>query len=72
MFKNLKLILYISIKILIFTNLSLGSTNNDCRSSSFYIQNISVDLTKSSIMKARAEAELKAKLIGYKRPGMMG
>ena len=65
--KNLKLIFFILIKILIFTNVSLGLTNDDCRSSSFYIQNISVDLTKSSIMKARAEAELKAKLIGYKR-----
>ena len=64
--KNLKLIIFILIKILIFTNVSLALTNDDCRSSSFYIQNISVDLTKSSIMKARAEPELKAKLIGYK------
>ena len=66
-FKNLKLIFFILIKIFILSNVSLGSSNNDCRSSSFYIQNISVDLTKSSIMKARAEAELKAKFIGYKR-----
>ena len=67
MFKNLKLIFFILIKLLIFTNLSFGSSNDDCISSPFYIQNISVDLTKSSIMKARTEAELKAKLIGYKR-----
>ena len=67
MFKNLKLIFFILIKLLIFTNLSFGSSNDDCKNSSFYIQNISVDLTKSSIMKARTEAELKAKLIGYKR-----
>ena len=67
MFKNLKLIFFILIKLLIFTNLSFGSSNYDCKNSSFYIQNISVDLTKSSIMKARTEAELKAKLIGYKR-----
>ena len=67
MFKNLKLIFFILIKLLIFTNLSFGLSNDDCKSSSFYIQNISVDLTKSSIMKARTEAELKAKLNGYKR-----
>ena len=63
MFKNLKLIFFILIKLLIFTNLSFGSSSDDCKSSSFYIQNINVDLTKSSIMKARTEAELKAKLI---------
>ena len=58
MFKNLKLIFFILIKLLFFTNLSFGSSNDDCKSSSFYIQNISVDLTKLSIMKESTEAEL--------------
>ena len=65
--KKLNLFFLIFIKVFFFTSLSFGSSNDDCRSSSFYIKNISVDLTKSSIMKARSEAELKAKLVGFKR-----
>ena len=65
--KKLNLFFLIFIKIFFFTSLSFGSSNDDCRSSSFYIKNISVDLTNSSIMKARSEAELKAKLVGFKR-----
>ena len=65
--KKLNLFFLIFIKFFFFTTLSFGSSNDDCRSSSFYIKNISVDLTKSSIMKARSEAELKAKLVGFKR-----
>ena len=65
--KKLNLFFLIFIKIFFFTSLSFGSSNDDCRSSSFYIKNISVDLTNSSIMKARSEAELKAKLVGFNR-----
>ena len=65
--KKLNLFFLIFIKIFYFTSLSFGSSNDDCRSSSFYIKNINVDLTNSSIMKARSEAELKAKLVGFKR-----
>lgn len=65
--KKLNLFFLIFIKFFFFTTLSFGSNNDDCRSSSFYIKNISVDLTKSSIMKARSEAETKAKLVGFKR-----
>ena len=65
--KKLNLFFLIFIKIFFFTSLSFGSSNDDCRSSSFYIKNINVDLTNSSIMKARSEAELKAKLVGFKR-----
>ena len=65
--KKLNLFFLIFIKIFFFTSLSFGSSNDDCRSSSFYIKNINVDLTTSSIMKARSEAELKAKLVGFKR-----
>lgn len=65
--KKLNLFFLIFIKVFFFTSLSFGSSNDDCRSSSFYIKNINVDLTNSSIMKARSEAELKAKLVGFKR-----
>ena len=65
--KKLNLFFLIFIKIFFFISLSFGSSNDDCRSSSFYIKNINVDLTNSSIMKARSEAELKAKLVGFKR-----
>ena len=65
--KKLNLFFLIFIKLFYFTSLSFGSSNDDCRSSSFYIKNINVDLTNSSIMKARSEAELKAKLVGFKR-----
>ena len=45
----------------------LASVDQDCLNSSFYIKNISVDLTKESINEARSEAEQKSKLIGFKR-----
>ena len=45
----------------------LASVDQDCLNSSFYIKNISVDLTKESINEARYQAEQKSKLIGFKR-----
>tara|TARA_A100001015_G_scaffold173323_1_gene192679 strand:- start:3021 stop:4292 length:1272 start_codon:yes stop_codon:yes gene_type:complete len=45
----------------------LASVDQDCLNSSFYIKNISVDITKESINEARSQAEQKAKLIGFKR-----
>ena len=45
----------------------LASVDQDCLNSSFYIKNISVDLTKESINEARYQAEHKSKLIGFKR-----
>ena len=50
----------------IYSNL-LASVDQDCLNSSFYIKNISVDLTKESINEARYQAEQKSKLIGFKR-----
>ena len=45
----------------------MAFTDQDCLNSSFYIKNISVDLTNDSINEARSQAEYKAKLNGFKR-----
>ena len=63
----LKIILTIISKIFFFISISFASINEDCQNSPFYIENISVDLTKESINEARSEAENKAKFLGVKR-----
>ncbi len=65
--KNLKIVLIVISKIFLFISVSSASINDDCQNSSFYVENINVDLTKESINKARSEAEYKAKLLGMKR-----
>ena len=65
--KQLFINFFIIIKIYSFSFSSLASIEQDCSNSSFYVKNISVDLTKESINEARSEAEYKAKLIGFKR-----
>ena len=65
-FKYFKIILAIISKIF-FISTSFASINGDCQNSSFYIENISVDLTKESINEARFQAENKAKLLGIRR-----
>ena len=62
-----KIILTITFKIFFFISISFASINGDCQNSSFYIKNISVDLTKESINEARFQAENKAKLLGIRR-----
>jgi len=66
-FQFLKIILAIISKIFFFISISFASINEDCQNSPFYIENISVDLTKESINEARSEAENKAKFIGLRR-----
>ena len=65
--KHSKIVLIVISKIFIFISVTSASINNDCQNSSFYVENISVDLTKESINEARSEAEYKAKLLGMKR-----
>ena len=55
------------LKICLISSKLLASVDQDCLNSSFYIKNISVDLTKESINEARYQAEQKSKLIGFKR-----
>ena len=55
------------LKIFLISSKLLASVDQDCLNSSFYIKNISVDLTKESINEARYQAEQKSKLIGFKR-----
>ena len=55
------------LKIFLISSNLLASIDQDCLNSSFYIRNISVDLTKESINEARYQAEQKSKLIGFKR-----
>ncbi len=62
-----KLTLLIIFKISLISSTLLASVDQDCLNSSFYIKNISVDLTKESINEARSQAEQKAKLMGFKR-----
>ncbi len=62
-----KLTLLTIFKICLISSTLLASEAQDCLNSSFYIKNISVDLTKESINEARFQAEQKAKLIGFKR-----
>ncbi len=66
-FDRFKMIILICLKICFLSSKLLASTDQDCLNSSFYIKNISVDLTKESINEARSQAEYKAKLIGFKR-----
>ena len=66
-FKYFKIILAVILKIFFFISISFASINEDCQNSSFYIKNISVDLTKESINEARFQAENKAKLLGVRR-----
>ena len=66
-FKYFKIILAIIAKIIFFISISFASINEDCQNSPFYIENISVDLTKETINKARSEAENNAKLLGIRR-----
>ncbi len=62
-----KLTLLTILKICFISSALLASVDKDCLNSSFYIKNVSVDLTKESINEARSQAEQKAKLIGFKR-----
>ena len=52
-FKYFNIILVIILKIFFFISISFVSINGDCQNSSFYIENISVNLTKESINEAR-------------------
>ena len=65
--KFAKIIFLTILKICFFSSTLLASVDQDCLNSSFYIKNISVDLTKESINEARYQAEQKSKLIGFKR-----
>ena len=65
-FTHLKIIFLIILKINFFSSITLAFIDQDCLNS-FYIKNISVDLTNDSINEARSQAEYKAKLNGFKR-----
>ena len=62
-----KITLLTFLKIFLISSKLFASVDQDCLNSSFYIKNISVDLTKESINEARYQAEQKSKLIGFKR-----
>ena len=62
-----KIIFLTILKIFLISSKLFASVDQDCLNSSFYIKNISVDLTKESINEARYQAEQKSKLIGFKR-----
>ena len=66
-FEFVKVTLLTILKIILASSSLLASVDQDCLNSSFYIKNISVDLTKESINEARFQAEQKSKLIGFKR-----
>ena len=66
-FELAKITLLTILKIILASSTLLASVDQDCLNSSFYIKNISVDLTKESINEARSQAEQKSKLIGFKR-----
>ena len=66
-FELAKITLLIILKMILLSSTLLASVDQDCLNSSFYIKNISVDLTKESINEARSEAENKAKFLGVKR-----
>ena len=66
-FELAKITFLIILKIFLASSTLLASVDQDCSNSSFYIKNISVDLTKESINEARSQAEQKSKLIGFKR-----
>ena len=66
-FARFYIIFFMIFEICFLSSTLSASTEQDCLNSSFYIKNISVDLTKESINEARSEAEKKAKLIGFKR-----
>ena len=67
LFKCLKIISLSVLNIIFIFSLSFASNNDDCRNSSYYIQNIKVDFTKESLIEARELAEQKARLIGLNR-----
>ena len=62
-----KITFFTILKICLIYSTLLASTDQDCLNSSFYIKNITVDLTKESINEARSQAENKAKLLGLGR-----
>ena len=66
-FELAKITLLTILKIILASSSLSASVDQDCLNSSFYIKNISVDLTKESINEARSQAEQKSKLIGFKR-----
>ena len=66
-FELAKITFFTILKIFLSSSILLASVDQDCLNSSFYIKNISVDLTKESINEARSQAEQKSKLIGFKR-----
>ncbi len=66
-FEFAKITLLTILKIILASSSLSASVDQDCLNSSFYIKNISVDLTKESINEARFQAEQKSKLIGFKR-----
>ena len=66
-FEFVKITLLTIFKIILASSSLSASVDQDCLNSSFYIKNISVDLTKESINEARSQAEQKSKLIGFKR-----
>ncbi len=65
--KILRIIILTILNLYFFISFSFATIEQDCSSSSFYVKNINVDLTKESINEARSQGEKKAKLIGLKR-----
>lgn len=61
--KYFKIIIIFIFEIIIIDTNAIASIIDDCRNSSFFIQNIKVDITKKNLLEARSVAEKKAKNI---------
>ena len=65
--KYFKIIIIFIFEIIIIDTNAIASIIDDCRNSSFFIQNIKVDITKKNLLEARSVAEKKAKNIALSR-----
>lgn len=65
--KYFKIIIIFIFEIILIDTNAIASIINDCSNSSFYIQNIKVDITKKNLLEARSVAEKKAKNIALSR-----
>ncbi len=61
--KYFKIVIIFIFEIILIDTNAIASIIDDCHNSSFYIQNIKVDITKKSLLEARNVAEKKAKNI---------
>jgi hypothetical protein len=65
--KCFKIIIIFIFEIILIDTNAIASIVDDCRNSSFYIQNIKVDITKKNLLEARSAAEEQSKKIALSR-----